>query len=1173
MPDVILVLDSKGHYREIALTKSPRHIKLSAEFLGKTLYDIFPQAQADIFLDHIRRVLTTQQTVTAEYSLSVAGRETWFSTAISPLRKNRVLWVTRDMTEHKRMTREKQESEEQYRILFETNPVGLGVADLNGKLLTFNDAMIHPGGYSRTDILQIGNVANLYFDPAQRERVLALARSQGVVEKYPVKFKRKDGTAYDALLSLTPIQFKGTPAWLAVVEDITDRNRMDAALRTSQAQLAGIIDSAMDAIITIDQRHRITRFNPAAEQMFGYPVAQVIGQPLSLLLPERYRAAHEEVVDRFGETRLTNRTMQNLGTLVGLRSNGEEFPIEISISQTQVSEQKYFTAILRDITERQRAEESLRETHDTLRALIQSSPLAIILLDPHGNVTLWNPASEQMFGWNEAEVQGHLNPIVPPDKMGEYRALRERVLRGDAFTGVEVLRQKKDGSVIPISISTAPLHDSQGNINGILGVMADITERKRDEEELRRRASEFAALYETTRDLAAQLDLPTLLQTIIERAATLLAAPNGAICLYDDVRGDLEIVASQGIEKPIGTRLEIGEGISGRVVLTREPVVVGHHHTWEYRSHKYDDIPFAAGIGVPMLYSGRLIGTLNLIELAGSTHTFSDADVRLLSLFAAQAASAVHNARLLAQTQERAARLAALHEIDIAITSTYDLSQRLDLLLTHTLTHLRGDLATVSLIDPAMEKLQVIAQRGIRHTNLLEETAFKIGEGAAGWVAQHNETLVLFDVQRDPRWKSIDASEKEGIASYLGVPLQVGDKIIGVLDVMTRLPRDFSADERDFLITLAGQAAVAIENARLFDETRHRLVELESVNRISSAMRVAHTLDEMLPQILDETLAVLGADAGIVRLYDTASGALEQSVARGWFSQIEQSPLKSGEGIIGTVFATGKPMVFREFAKDSRVREYMRPQIQSGWGGACVPIRTADAFIGILLVGVRLPRELSADEVHLLTTIANIAGNAIHRTRLHESLEGAYIETVLALAKAMDARDSYTGNHSEDLAKMSRAVAQALGLSRDQEEALLYAARLHDIGKIGVPDAILRKPGSLAADELQLMQQHPVIGAEIIQYVQRLSNTVPIVRHHHEKFDGTGYPDRLAGEAIPLGARILAIVDAFSAMTDDRVYRQGRSRTEAIEEIKRCAGTQFDPRITEIFLTVVTEMR
>jgi putative nucleotidyltransferase with HDIG domain len=338
-------------------------------------------------------------------------------------------------------------------------------------------------------------------------------------------------------------------------------------------------------------------------------------------------------------------------------------------------------------------------------------------------------------------------------------------------------------------------------------------------------------------------------------------------------------------------------------------------------------------------------------------------------------------------------------------------------------------------------------------------------------------------------------------------------------------------------------------------------------------MRAAQTLDEMLPQILDETLEVMGTDAGIVRLYDAVSGELQQAVARGWFAQIKQTPLKPGEGIIGTVYATGKPIVTKEFATDSRIRAYMRPQIPVGWGGACVPIRTADAFIGILLIGVRLPRELSADEVHLLTTIADIAGNAIHRTRLHESLEGAYIETVLALAKAMDARDSYTGNHSEDLAKMSRAVAQALRLPRDQQEALLYAARLHDIGKIGVPDAVLRKPGSLAGDELRLMQQHPVIGAEIIHYVRRLRNVVPIVRHHHEKFDGTGYPDGLVGEAIPLGARILAIVDAFSAMTDDRVYRQGRSRADAIEEIKRCAGTQFDPRITEIFLTVVNEMK
>lgn len=217
-------------------------------------------------------------------------------------------------------------------------------------------------------------------------------------------------------------------------------------------------------------------------------------------------------------------------------------------------------------------------------------------------------------------------------------------------------------------------------------------------------------------------------------------------------------------------------------------------------------------------------------------------------------------------------------------------------------------------------------------------------------------------------------------------------------------------------------------------------------------------------------------------------------------------------------------------------------------------------------LSVPLPREIQLSEVHLLTTIAEITGNAVHRTRLHESLEESYLGTVLALAKAMDARDTYTNGHSDRLANLALAVAHAVGMSAEDQEALRLAARLHDIGKIGVPDAILLKPAALNEDEWKAMRRHPVTGADIIQPVRQLRQAAPLVRHHHERFDGTGYPDGLSGEAIPLGARVLAVVDAFSAMTDNRVYRKGLPRAEVLAELKRCAGTQFDPKLVEIFL-------
>jgi len=181
----------------------------------------------------------------------------------------------------------------------------------------------------------------------------------------------------------------------------------------------------------------------------------------------------------------------------------------------------------------------------------------------------------------------------------------------------------------------------------------------------------------------------------------------------------------------------------------------------------------------------------------------------------------------------------------------------------------------------------------------------------------------------------------------------------------------------------------------------------------------------------------------------------------------------------------------------------------------------------------------------------------------------AYLQTVLALANAVDAKDSDTGHHSQHLAKMALLVGKQLGLGARAMEDLRYGAILHDVGKIGVPDAVLKKQSNLSPDEWTLMYQHPIIGERIIAPLPRLTNAAKIVRHHHEWYDGTGYPDHLAGEAIPIGARILTIVDSFGAIIDRRIYKDERSREHAAAELVRCAGTQFDPQIAAIFLEMI----
>lgn len=182
-------------------------------------------------------------------------------------------------------------------------------------------------------------------------------------------------------------------------------------------------------------------------------------------------------------------------------------------------------------------------------------------------------------------------------------------------------------------------------------------------------------------------------------------------------------------------------------------------------------------------------------------------------------------------------------------------------------------------------------------------------------------------------------------------------------------------------------------------------------------------------------------------------------------------------------------------------------------------------------------------------------------------------DIVDALSTALDAKNSYMCGHSERVAELSLLMAQTMGLPLVEQERIHIGAHLHDIGKIGIPDAILNKPGKLTEEEFDTIRQHPEIGGTIVGKIKVFRSVSDIVRHHHERFDGRGYPDGLCGEEISLGARIVAVADSFDAMTTMRTYRSAFSVCEAIEETDRCKGSQFDPAIVEVLKTLAIEKK
>lgn len=228
--------------------------------------------------------------------------------------------------------------------------------------------------------------------------------------------------------------------------------------------------------------------------------------------------------------------------------------------------------------------------------------------------------------------------------------------------------------------------------------------------------------------------------------------------------------------------------------------------------------------------------------------------------------------------------------------------------------------------------------------------------------------------------------------------------------------------------------------------------------------------------------------------------------------------------------------------------------------------------IGLLLLGDQTRFStggLNLDEkLYLTSLVSDQAASAISRASLLSQLSENRLETVLALAKTIEARDQYTGGHAQRVTDLAERLARSLRLDEKDVQNIRWAALLHDIGKIGIADDILHRPGPLSAEEWEMMRQHPDIGAEIILMVSNLTEVAELVRNHHEQFDGSGYPRGLRGEEIPVGARILAVVDSYGAMTDGRIYRPARTHSEALAELKRCAGKNYDPAIVRVFASL-----
>ncbi|MFT3890160.1 MAG: PAS domain S-box protein [Anaerolineales bacterium] len=778
--------------------------------------------------------------------------------------------------------------------------------------------------------------------------------------------------------------------------EIAERQRTEKALRASENRFRVLSENAFVGIYII-QNGRLSYVNSTLAKIFGYTTGELLGaEPALVIHPDDQALVAENIRRRIaGEIETVHYEFR------GRCKDGKTKNIEVLGGRIDFGGQPAIIGNLMDITERKKAENALRESELRYREIFDNVMDGLYLLrvgeDGRFPVIEVNPAVERISGISCSSFPGKTPEEIIP---AEAAARINEIFRYCIETGLPVEAEAElDLPVGHRSIHSTliPAQDATGRIQRIIGISRDVTDRKRHELERESIITVSTTLRQATTKSA-------ILDVILDQLMELFKADGAVLVLPDpQTKGLIDEMARGPVgERMVGLSIPPETGVSNWVIKNKQPYLNNRADQDQifYRPDLLGESHCLAA--VPLIAQEHAIGALWI----ACHSTITKQDLGLLTAVADIAANAIHRVTLYEQTEQQLHHLMALHQIDIAISANFDLNVTLKVILKNVKDELEVDAASILLLNPVTHTLDYAAGDGFR-TNNIESSHVRLGNGCAGRAAQTYRTVFSTDLSQAPGTFSRSLLlVDEKFKSHYATPMIVKGQVKGVLEVFHREVFDTNQEWIDYFETLAAQAAIAIENASLFENLQRSNLEL-----------------------------MLAYDATI-----------------------------------------------------------------EGW------------------------------------------------------------------SRALDLRDRETEGHTQRVTEMALALAEKLGMSDAEKTDLRRGALLHDIGKMGVPDAILLKPGPLSESEWEWMRKHPLYAFEMLSHIPYLKRALDIPYCHHEKWDGSGYPRGLKGKSIPLSARLFALVDVFDALTSDRPYRTAWTGAKAYHFIREQSGISFDPSIVEIFL-------
>ena len=579
---------------------------------------------------------------------------------------------------------------------------------------------------------------------------------------------------------------------------------------------------------------------------------------------------------------------------------------------------------------------------------------------------------------------------------------------------------------------------------------------------------------------------------------------------------------------------------------------------------------------MPVISRNNLIGVLALGEKQNKNR-YSLEDINYTERIMNNTATSIEKEYLQDQLRKREQELSLINQLAGVISSSLNIEEVYDAFVSELKGVIEVDYTAISLVEGAELYFAAVSPKvgSAWHTG----QKLPLPGTATEWVYLNKKPFYEHDLTQRKRFWTGEEYIKRGIRSLLYLPLVNKGEVIGILILGSKKATAYSPEQTMLLEHLALQIAAPIENSRLFTKA----AEVARIDGVTELFNRRH-FDERMHEEIDrhsrygDTLSLLLIDLDNFKKYNDTFGHLAGDRMLVHTASLVKAATRSSDLAFrygGDEFAVILPnsSTMDAFNVAERMRENFAREMSSRQLNLTISIGVA-SWPGD---GTTLDEICNAADMALYyakrtgqnrTSIASRTLFSLNEPNVSVNTEAEVLSTIYALAATLEARDKYTYGHSRRVSRYAVSVAEALNLPPEQVALISAAAILHDIGKVGIPDNVLNKIGKLSDDEWDLLKQHPMLSATIVGHVPSLSACLAAIKHHHERWDGTGYPGGLDGETTPVEARILAVTDSFEAMISERPYRKALSFKQAIAELEKCSGSQFDPVVVRAFIPI-----